>query len=247
MNFEKFTTKAAQAVDQARQIALEFQNNTIDVLHLFLALCTQQDGYGPLILKKLGIDLAAVQQSLKLKMGALPRIQGAHQMGVSQQSNEVLTQAMSIAQQMQDQYLSTEHLLLALLKVPSDLQALVFSPYAVTYEKMMQVILEIRGGERVTSQDPEVSLDVLEKYGRNLTQDAREGKIDPIIGREDEIRRTMQILSRRMKNNPVLVGDPGVGKTAIIEGLALKIVKDQVPDTLKDKTIFELDMGSLTA
>lgn len=247
MNFEKFTTKAAQVIDQSRQIALQLQNGVIEPAHILLALIEQADGYGPLILRKCGVDPLVLIQTIKLRLSSLPKIQWSHQIWLSQACVQLFDQAEHIAQQMQDQFLSTEHLLLALLKISSELQELIFTPHWLTYQKVLDQILLVRNWERVTTQDPEVNLEVFEKYGRNLTQLAREGKIDPIIGRDDEMRRTIQILSRRMKNNPVLVGDPGVGKTAVIEWLALRIVKDEVPDTLKDKVIIELDMGSLMA
>lgn len=247
MNFEKFTIKASEAVESARQLTLSYQNSAIDVLHLVFAIIDQKDGYGPLIMKKLGIELQSSLNTLKLKLSSLPKIQWSTQIGITQDLNQVLGQALFIAQSMQDEFVTTEHLLLALIKHKSALHQAFFDVYGISYDAVLKIILEIRNGEKVTSQDPEVSLDVLEKYGRDLTQDARDGKIDPIVGREDEITRTIQILSRRIKNNPVLVGDPWVGKTAIVEGLALKIVKGQVPDSLLNKKIFELDMGALMA
>lgn len=246
-NFEIYTTKAAEAVQHAHDLALNSRHTVIDAGHLLKAMMEQKDGYIPLIFKQLGVDQAQIEQALSQYLAQIPTATGNYQIGISHELNRILTEAEQIAKSMGDQYVTTEHLLLAMLRGPSDIARYVLAPAGITEQKVKDAIKQIRGDKKVTSQDPEVSLDVLNKYGRDLTKEAQEGKLDPVIGREDEIRRTIQILSRRTKNNPVLVGDAGVGKTAIVEWLAQKIVKWEVPDILKDKKIIALDMWSLMA
>ncbi len=246
-NFEIYTTKAAEAVQHAHDLALNSRHTVIDAGHLLKAMMEQKDGYIPLIFKQLGVDQAQIEQALSQYLAQIPTATGNYQIGISHELNRILTEAEQIAKSMGDQYVTTEHLLLAMLRGPSDIARYVLAPAGITEQKVKDAVKQIRGDKKVTSQDPEVSLDVLNKYGRDLTKEAQEGKLDPVIGREDEIRRTIQILSRRTKNNPVLVGDAGVGKTAIVEWLAQKIVKWEVPDILKDKKIIALDMWSLMA
>ncbi len=247
-NFEKFTTKAAEAVQSAHDAALQLRHSVIDTIHLLQAMLDQKDWYIPLIFKKLGIDTNQAKTLIKQKLAQIPQMQWHYQIGLSHELNRVLTESQQIASSMGDQYITTEHLLLAMLKNwYSDVVRDILAPLGITEDKVKEAIKQIRGDEPITSQDPEATLQVLEKYGRDLTKLAEEWKLDPVIGREDEIRRTIQILSRRTKNNPVLVWDPGVWKTAIVEWLAQKIVKWEVPDVLRDKKIIELDMGSLMA
>ncbi len=216
-NFEIYTTKAAEAVQHAHDLALNSRHTVIDAGHLLKAMMEQKDGYIPLIFKQLGVDQAQIEQALSQYLAQIPTATGNYQIGISHELNRILTEAEQIAKSMGDQYVTTEHLLLAMLRGPSDIARYVLAPAGITEQKVKDAVKQIRGDKKVTSQDPEVSLDVLNKYGRDLTKEAQEGKLDPVIGREDEIRRTIQILSRRTKNNPVLVGDAGVGKTAIVE------------------------------
>ncbi len=247
-NFEKFTTKAAEAVQTAHDMALQHRHSVIDTIHLLKAMLDQKDGYIPMIFKKLWVDINQAQSLINQKLAQIPKMQWQYQIGISHELNRVLTEAEQIASQMGDQFVTTEHLLLAMLRNSySDIVRDILAPLGITEDKVKEAIKQIRWDEPITSQDPEATLQVLEKYWRDLTKLAEEWKLDPVIGREDEIRRTIQILSRRTKNNPVLVWDPGVGKTAIVEWLAQKIIKWEVPDVLRDKKIVELDMGSLMA
>ncbi|MEF2175799.1 MAG: AAA family ATPase [Candidatus Absconditabacteria bacterium] len=246
-NFNKYTIKASEAVQVAHEKALSMGNSVIDTVHLFYAMLNQKDGYIPLILRKLEVDIPNISMKLEEMLVAVPKIQGQYQIGLSHELNKVLTQGENVASSMGDQYVTTEHLLLAILDTNGELNNKLLASFSITKEKVLNVVKELRGGENITSQDPEVSLEALSKYSRDLTKLAEEGKLDPIIGRDDEIRRTIQILSRRTKNNAILVGDAGVGKTAVIELLAQKIVKNEIPDILRDKRIVELDMGSLMA
>ncbi len=246
-NFNIYTTKASEAVQAAHDMALEKKNSNMDTYHLLLAMLDQDDGYVPMILKKLDIDTKQLKLDLQSKIANLPSVNGNYQIWLSYQLNTVFSTAENLMKQMNDQYLTTEHLLLAMLKDNTDVAKEFLLPLNISYDKVKEVIDEYRNGENIQSQDPEASMDTLKKYGRDLTQLAEEWKLDPVIGREEEMRRTIQILSRRWKNNPVLVWDAWVGKTAIIEWLALKIVKWQVPDSLLDKRIVELDMWALMA
>ena len=245
-NFNIYTTKASEAVQAAHDMALQKKNSNMDTYHLLLAMLEQKDGYVPMILKKLGVDINQLKMDLQDKIASLPSVSWNYQIGLSYQLNTVFQTAENLMKQMKDQYLTTEHLLLALLKDKTDVAKEFLLPANVSYDKVMETIKSYRT-DPVQTQDPEATLDVLSKYGRDLSQLAEEGKLDPVIGREEEMRRTIEILSRRRKNNPVLVWDAWVGKTAIVEGLAQKIVKAEVPDNLLDKRIIELDMGSLMA
>jgi len=246
-NFNIYTTKASEAVQAAHDMALEKKNSNMDTYHLLLAMLDQDDGYVPMILKKLDVDTKQLKLDLQSKIANLPSVSGNYQIWLSYQLNTVFSTAETLMKQMNDQYLTTEHLLLAMLKDNTDVAKDFLLPLNVSYDKVKEIIDEYRNGENIQSQDPEASMDTLKKYGRDLTALAEEWKLDPVIGREEEMRRTIQILSRRWKNNPVLVWDAWVGKTAIVEWLALKIVKGQVPDSLLDKRIIELDMGALMA
>lgn len=245
MNINRFTIKSQEALDKARQIAEEFGHQEITPSHLLLALLQQEEGFTGSLLKKLDIESAAIENDLQAYLQNQPKIEGVYQTSLSRELNEVFNQAEKEAGKLQDEYVSVEHLLLAIVengKLPASI-----TKYGFTKDKLLKALKEIRGNQKVTDQNPEAKYQALEKYARNLTQLARLGKLDPVIGRDEEIRRTIQTLSRRRKNNPVLIGEPGVGKTAIVEGLARRVVDLDVPENLKHKDIVELDMGALLA
>ncbi len=246
-NFNIYTTKASEAVQTAHDMALEKKNSNMDTYHLLISMLEQDDGYVPMILKKLDVDTKQLKLDLQNKIANLPSVSWNYQIWLSYQLNTVFSTAENLMKQMGDQYVTTEHLLLAMLKDNTDVAKEFLLPLNISYDKVKETIDSYRNGETIQSQDPEATIDTLKKYGRDLTALAEEWKLDPVIGREEEMRRTIQILSRRWKNNPVLVWDAWVGKTAIIEWLALKIVKWQVPDSLLNKRIIELDMWALMA
>ena len=245
-NFNIYTTKASEAVQSAHDMALNKKNSNMDTYHLLLAMLEQNDGYVPMIMKKLDVDVKQLKMDLQNKIASLPSVSWNYQIWISYQLNSAFQTAENIMKEMWDQYLTTEHLLLALLKENTDVVKEFLFPLNVNFDKVKDTIKTYRQ-DPVETQDPEWSLEVLSKYGRDLTALAEEWKLDPVIGREEEMRRMIQILSRRTKNNPALVWDAWVGKTAIVEWLALKIVKWQVPDNLLDKKIIELDMWALMA
>lgn len=245
-NFNKFTIKAAEAVQEAHDLALRSKHNQIDVVHLFLAMIDQKDGFVPMIFKKLGKQSDTIKGLVQSKFSTIPTVEGNYQIGISQDLNKVFLEAESLMAKMWDSYVTTEHLLLAILNWNSEVKKILESEWIVV-EWVKKIIEEMRKGQTVQSQDPEVTLDALGKYGKDITKLAEEGKLDPVIGRDEESKRAIQILSRRTKNNPVLIWDPGVGKTAIAELLAQKIIKGEVPDILKNKRIIEIDMGALMA
>src|SRR3989338_4012833 len=247
---DKFTQKAQEAIATSQAIAAEKHQQQVDTLHLLLSLIIQDGGVVPSLLQKLGIDPKMAEQKVNQKMLELPQIAiafgGIGQVYITQNLNEVLNQAIKEAKKLKDDYISTEHLLLSIME-KGKMAKMVLENIGVTREKVLSSLKDIRGGGTVTSPDPESSYQALEKYTINVTELAQKGKLDPVIGRDAEIRRVMQVLSRRTKNNPVLIGDPGVGKTAIVEGLAQRIIAGDVPETLKNKKIYSLDMGSLLA
>jgi ATP-dependent chaperone ClpB len=246
MNLDRFTQKAQEAIVQSQHLAQDMNNQTIEPLHLLLALVQQEEGVVPAIVTKLAGSTAALREELQLAIEKLPKVtgSGAGEAGLSRPAADVLNAAERYAKGMQDDYVSTEHLLLALTESNEGKR---LSQFGLTKDAILRTLTEVRGNQRVTSQNPEDTYQALEKYGRDLTAAARQGKLDPVIGRDEEIRRTIQILSRRSKNNPALIGDPGVGKTAIVEGLAQRIVKGDVPESLKHKRLVVLDMGALVA
>jgi ATP-dependent Clp protease ATP-binding subunit ClpB len=246
MNLDHFTQKAQEAIVQSQQIAQDMNNQTIEPVHLLLALVQQDEGVVPAIVTKLAGSTAALRDELHQSVEKLPKITGSGTdgAGLSRSASDVLQAAERYAKGMQDEYVSTEHLLLALTESSEGKR---LSQFGLTKDAILHALTEVRGNQRVTSQNPEDTYQALEKYGRDLTAAARQGKLDPVIGRDEEIRRTIQILSRRSKNNPALIGDPGVGKTAIVEGLAQRIVKGDVPESLKHKRLIVLDMGALVA
>jgi ATP-dependent Clp protease ATP-binding subunit ClpB len=242
---------ARSAVEEGQNQARRRSHNEVETWHLLAALLTQEGGIVPPLLEKLGLTVGAMQLAAERELDRLPKVTGSVDVSkiyVTQAVNEVFTRAEEEAGKLKDEYVSTEHLFLGLVDVAKpDALKKYFKSFGLDRAKVLQAMREIRGNQRVTSDNPETTYQALEKYGIDLVQQARKGKLDPVIGRDDEIRRTIRILSRKTKNNPVLIGEPGVGKTAIVEGLAQRILRGDVPEGLKDKTIFALDMGSLLA
>jgi len=248
MRLDRFTQKAQEALLEAQNQAQQFNHAQIEPEHLLLALVTQEGGVVPAILAKVGASAQALQRDLEQALGRRPRAYGATaQVAMSAPLNGLLQEAQSIADAMKDEYVSTEHLLMAVAQPKAGPIRDLLQRHGVDYNAILQALASIRGSQRVTSRNPEDSYQALAKYGRDLTQEARKGKLDPVIGRDEEIRRLIQILSRRTKNNPVLIGEPGVGKTAIAEGLAQRIVRGDVPEGLKSKRVVALDLGALVA
>ena len=249
MNLNQFTQKSIEAVQAAQQMASERQNQQIEQEHLLLALLEQREGLIGQLVHQSGADTAALRQKLTAAVERLPQVSGsgAGQMYLSRSLEQALNEAEKITREMRDEYTSVEHLMLGLFAKPDDTLKALFRECGLTKEKFLTALREVRGNRSVTTDSPEDTYDVLKKYGRDLTEAARSQKLDPVIGRDEEIRNVIRILSRKTKNNPCLIGEPGVGKTAIAEGLALRIVAGDVPENLKDKTIFSLDMGALVA
>ena len=246
MNMNKLTVKAQEAVQQAQELAGEHSNQVLEPLHLLGALLADQEGVVGPILAKAGAQTSVVAHKVTDAIAALPRVQGAGGMGISSDGQKALQDAFTEASKLNDEYVSTEHLLLGIVASKSNAGQLL-RDQGVTRDVVLKVLKDVRGNRRVTGQNAEETYQSLEKYARNLNEEARKGKIDPVIGREEEIRRVLQVLARRTKNNPVLIGEPGVGKTAIVEGIAQRIISQDVPETLQSKTIFSLDMGALIA
>ena len=248
MNFDKYTQNAQGAVADCQNIAIENGQQQLEGEHLHLALLRQQDGLVPKLLTYMGLDVPTLERQVQGEIDKLPKVSGgSDQLYASRRFTQLLMAAEKNAEQFKDEYVSVEHLYLALIDEHNTPSSRIFKQYGIDREKFLQALTKVRGSQRVTSQNPEESYEALTKYGRDLVEAARQGKLDPVIGRDAEIRHTIQILSRKTKNNPVLIGEPGVGKTAIAEGLAQRIVKGDVPETLKNKTLFSLDMGALIA
>ncbi|MGE4444213.1 MAG: ATP-dependent Clp protease ATP-binding subunit [Candidatus Altimarinota bacterium] len=247
MNIEKFTINASSRIAESQNLANNLHHPEITDFHLLFSMLESSDSIVKEILLDLGVDLLILKSLVKKEIDTLPKIEGHYDLRISYTLNDILREAENIAKQNKDEFITEEHLILALLKVGSEKIKNIFAPLSIKYDDVLKTIEKMRNGEKVTSNDSENKLNALKKYGIDLVEQARNGKIDPVIGREEEIRRTIQILSRRTKNNPVLVGDPGVGKTAIIEGIAKKIVEKEVPENLLGKRIITLDMGALLA
>ena len=251
MNPDIYTQKSLEAVRDAQRLVTEHQNQQLEQVHLLLALLRQEDGLIPQLLKKMDISLESFDAATEAAVNKLPVVTGsgrdAEHFYISRGVDSLLAQAENTAKSMRDDYVSVEHLFLAMLDTADDTVRPLFSDYRITKENALQTLQGIRGSQRVTTDNPESTYEALEKYGTDLVKKAREKKTDPVIGRDDEIRNVIRILSRKTKNNPVLIGEPGVGKTAIAEGLAQRIVRGDVPKSLQDKTIFSLDMGALIA
>ena len=251
MNPNKLTQKSIEAVQSAQDISVSYQNNCVEQMHLLYALLSDEGGLIPQIFTKMGIDANGMKSAVLKFIEGMPRVTGsgreAGKIYVSPDLNKAFTEAEQIAERMKDEYVSVEHLLLALVEKPDSDVSGILKSFGVDKNKLLSVLQDIRGNQRVTSQNPEETYDVLKKYGQDLVELARQNKLDPVIGRDSEIRSVIRILSRKTKNNPCLIGEPGVGKTAIAEGLALRIVRGDVPSNLKDRKVFSLDMGALIA
>ena len=251
MDMNQFTQKAREALQAAQRIAVEYSNNTVEQEHLLAALAQQQDGLIPQLLTTMGADPNAFAQAAMQKVEELPRVTGSgrepDKIYIGTDLDRALNAAEAQAKQMKDEYISVEHVFLGVLQRPGKAAAELFKMFGITTEKFMQQLSAVRGNQRVTSDNPEDTYNALKKYGQDLVEMAKANKLDPVIGRDTEIRNVIRILSRKRKNNPVLIGEAGVGKTAIAEGLAQRIVKGDVPENLKDRTVFSLDMGALVA
>ena len=246
MNISKFTQKSVEAVQNCEKLAYEYGNQEIEEEHLLYSLLTIEDSLILKLIEKMEIQKEHFVDRSKQALAKRVKVQGG-QVYIGKDLNQVLIHAEDEAKQMGDEYVSVEHLFLSMLQYPNKEIKQIFTEYGITRERFLQALSTVRGNQRVVSDNPEATYDTLEKYGQDLVEKARAQKLDPVIGRDNEIRNVVRILSRKTKNNPVLIGEPGVGKTAVVEGLAQRIVRGDVPQGLKDKKIFALDMGALVA
>ncbi|MDD4189068.1 MAG: Clp protease N-terminal domain-containing protein, partial [Eubacteriales bacterium] len=249
MNIEKYTERAQEALQSAQETAIRLSNQQIDGEHLHLALLKQQEGLVPKLISLMGADISQYTKDVEMEIEKVPKVEGegASSLYATRRFNKILLDAEDEAAKFKDDYVGVEHIFLALLGERNTPSQNIFRKFNLNREKFLSALEKVRSNQKITSQNPEGTYEALNKYGRDLVELAKDGKLDPVIGRDSEIRRTIRILSRRTKNNPVLIGEPGVGKTAIVEGLAQRILKGDVPEGLKNKTIFTLDMGSLIA
>ncbi|MBT8359243.1 MAG: AAA family ATPase, partial [Deltaproteobacteria bacterium] len=247
MQFDKFTIKSQELIQNGQALASKHNNPQIEPEHLLGAMLGEPEGIAGSILKKLGVSPDAVSQEVALAIDKLPKVNQPGDVHISQRTKAILDAAFTEAAKMKDQYVSIEHILLAIVDEKDGEAKKILYRLGITRESILKVLIDIRGSQRITDPNPEEKYQALDKFSRNLTDLARLGKLDPVIGRDEEVRRVVQVLSRRTKNNPVLIGEPGVGKTAIIEGLAQRIVEGDVAETLKNKRLVALDMGALIA